>query len=249
MSLGEILSQIYLISAILGVGFITFNFITGQIGDAGDGGAGASALGAGGHDFGASDSGEHDFGAADMGGGHDLSSAQSEGPSGQLHQAMMATSAHSMALAPANMRSKAERTILCFLSPMGIAIGLAFFGLAGLLILANLPWIGWWSVGPALCFSFVVSSLFKACVRWMAKNMEVSTESRVDDLVGQVAEVNIPFKEGSTGEVIYVVGSKRYNAAARSYRRGASYARGSKVMILEVKQHMVLVEPYTDIVP
>jgi len=239
MFLGEILSQIYLISAILGVGFITFNFITGQIDGGGDGGAGA----------GASDSSGHDFGAADASSGHGLSSAQNEGPSGQLHQALMATSGHSLAVAPASVRSKAERTILSFLSPMGIAIGLAFFGLVGLLILANFPWIGLWSVGPALFFSFLVSSLFKACVRWMAKNMEVSTESRVDELVGQVAEVNIPFKEGSTGEVIYVVGSKRYNAAARSYRRGASYARGSKVMILEVKQHMVLVEPYTDIVP
>lgn len=236
MFLGEILSQIYLISAILGVAFITFNFITGQIADGDDGGAGAGA-------------GGHDFGAADASGGHGLTSAQSEGSSGQLQQAMLATGAHSVAVAPANVRSKAERTILGFLSPMGIAIGLAFFGLAGLLILANFAWIGWWSVGPALFFSFLVSSIFKACVRWMAKNMEVSTESRVDELVGQVAEVNIPFKEGSTGEVIYVVGSKRYNAAARSYRRGASYARGSKVMILEVKQHMVLVEPYTDIVP
>jgi len=261
---GDILSQVYLASAILGVGFIVFNFITGQLGDGGgdDGGA----AGQGGHDFGASDgggAGGHDFGASDSsGGGHDFGASDSGGAGGdagpggddsgfssmRLHQVMASSGSRAIVPGSETIRSKFGRTLLGFLSPMSIAISLAFFGLAGLVVLRMLPILGWLTLVPAILFSLLVSNGFKNGIRWMARSMEVSSESKVAELVGQVAEVNIPFKDGATGEVTYVVNSKRYNAAARPFKPGTVFARGAKVMIVDIKEdHTLLVEPYADV--
>jgi hypothetical protein len=258
---GDILSQVYLASAILGVGFIVFNFITGQLGDGGgdDGGA----AGAGGHDFGASDgggAGGHDFGASDSGGGgHDFGASDNGGGQGagdhnsgfdsvRLHQVMASSASRMIVPGSENVRSQLGRMLLGLLSPMGIAISLAFFGLAGLVLLHNLPFLGWLTLIPAVLFSLAISNAFKSAIRWMAKSMEVSSESKVAELIGQVAEVNIPFKDGCTGEVTYVVQSKRYNAAARPFKPGTIFARGSKVMIVDIKEdHTLLVEPYADV--
>jgi len=261
---GYILSQVYLASAILGVGFIAFNFITGQIDGGGDDGGGA---GAGGHDFGAADAGGggHDFGASeDGGGGHDFGAGGDDsggggddfGASGngngfnsmRLHQVMASSSSRAVVTGSENVRSKLGAVLLGLLSPTSIAISLAFFGLAGLVISRAMPFLGWVSLIPSILFSMLVTNSFKRTIRWAARSMDVSSESKDEDLIGQVAEVNIPFKDGSTGEVIYVVHSKRYNAAARPYKPGAEFARGSKVMIVDInKDHTLLVEPYADV--
>jgi hypothetical protein len=260
---GDLLSQVYLASAILGVGFIVFNFITGQVGD---GGGDGGAAGAGGHDFGASDgggAGGHDFGASDSsGGGHDFGASDSSGAGGdgnsaggedgfnslRLHQVMASSGSRAIVPGSETIRSKFGRTLLGFLSPMSIAISLAFFGLSGLVVLRALPFLGLLTLVPAVLFSLLISNSFKGAIRWAAKSMEVSSESKVAELVGQVAEVNIPFKDGATGEVTYVVNSKRYNAAARPFKPGTIFARGSKVMIVDIKEdHTLLVEPYADV--
>jgi membrane protein implicated in regulation of membrane protease activity len=111
-----------------------------------------------------------------------------------------------------------------------------------------MPFFGWLTVIPAVLISLLISNSFKTAIRFMAKSMDVSSESKVSELVGTVAEVNIPFKDGSTGEVTYVVHSKRYNAAARPFKPGTIFTRGSKVMIVDIKEdHTLLVEPYADI--
>jgi len=264
MPSGDILSQVYLASAILGVGFIVFNFITGQVGDGGgDDGGGA---GAGGHDFGASDGGSaggHDFGASDGGGGgHDFGASDTGGAGGdadsggdgdgfsslRLHQVMASSGSRAIVPGSETIRSKFGRTLLGFLSPMSIAISLAFFGLAGMVVLRAVPFLGWLSLVPAILFSLLISNSFKGAIRWAARSMEVSSESKEAELIGQVAEVNIPFNDGATGEVTYVVKSKRYNAAARPFKPGTAFKRGSKVMIVDIKEdHTLLVEPYADV--
>jgi membrane protein implicated in regulation of membrane protease activity len=247
---GDILSQVYLASAILGVGFVMFNFITGQIGDGGvDGGVAV-------HDGGGFDSGGaagHDFGAADSSGvgGHDAGASQGGSADGsdttRLNQVLVSTVSHTMLPGSENALSKLGQMLLGMLSPMGLAIFLAFFGLTGLFVLHTFPVVGYLSLIPAIVFSYCVSFTFKLFVRWLMKVTEVSSESKVGDLVGQVAEVNIPFNDGATGEITYVVGSKRYNSPAKPFKPGVTFTRGSKVMIVDIKDHLVLVEPYADV--
>src|SRR5262249_38685642 len=161
-----------------------------------------------GHDFGAS-AGGHDFGASDSsGGGHDFGASDSSGGDGgdgfnsmRLHQVMASSGSRAIVPGSETIRSKFGRTLLGFLSPMSIAISLACLGLARLVVVRLLPFLGWLSLVPAVLFSLLVSNGFKGAIRWAAKSMEVSSESKQAELVGQVAEVNIPFKDGSTGEI------------------------------------------------
>lgn len=271
-----ILAQIYLTSAILGSVFILFNFAMGQMDGGGDssgadGGQdfGAGDAGGGGHDFGASgDSGGQDFGASGESGGQDFgasgeSGGQDFGAGGggnssghnfnsssmKMHNILVqgASPKYTLVPDPDRNESKWGLFVLGLLSPMSIAMKMMIFGMSGALLMYLLPWIGFLSIPPAIFASWVGSNIFKQGVRYMMKHLETSSVSKVSDLVGQLAEVNIPFKDGSTGEVTYIVHSKRLNSAARPFKPGSDFKRGMQVMIVEVKDHMVLVEPYADV--
>ena len=257
------LGQIYLISALAGSIFIVLNFALGHIGDGGS----ADDGGAGGHDFGASDdagAGGHDFGASDDAGagGHDFGAGDS--PSGPvsasgahaLVSSALRASTGSYALS-AQTKGQLERSsqeqalisrigfvVLGLLSPMGISVFLAFFGLVGILVLRCLPLLGTFSLIPAIAVSMLVSKLFKLTVRWMMRNLQ-GTSVRVNELVGQVAEVNTPIKKGATGEITYVVNQQRQSSAAKAVKADVELERGAKVMIVDVQSPVLLVEPYT----
>jgi membrane protein implicated in regulation of membrane protease activity len=232
------LGQVYLASAILGVGFILFNFAMGQLGDGADTGPSDA-----GHDFGATDggaSGGHDFGANDDGGSSSPTNSQIS-----MHQLQITHGGRLLIPGADKVRSKFGQLVLGLLSPMGIAIYLAFFGLTGMILFSMMPWLSWITLIIANFASLAIANSFKNSVRWMAKHLDVSSELKMGDLVGQIAEVNIPFGDGSTGEVTYVVHSKLYNSPAKPFKSG-NFKRGSKVMIVEVQNSAVLVEPYLD---
>jgi hypothetical protein len=259
-----ILAQIYLTSAILGSAFIIFNFAMGRMDGGGDGSGadGGQDFGAGdtggGHDFGASgESGGQDFGAGGDGSGHDASAGDGGSSGGhdfnassmKMHNVLVqgASPKYTLVPDPDRSESKVGLFILGLLSPMSISMKVMFFGMTGVLLLYFLPWLGLLTIPPAMFAAWVGSNIFKQGVRWMMKNLETNTVSKVCDLVGQLAEVNIPFKDGSTGEVTYIVQSKRINSPARPFKPGCEFKRGMQVMIVEVKDHMVLVEPYADV--
>ncbi|PWT95203.1 MAG: hypothetical protein C5B53_11775 [Candidatus Melainabacteria bacterium] len=227
--------------------------------------------GAGGHDFGAGDdasAGGHDFGAGDDGsaGGHDFGAG--DNPSGApgsatgthaLVSSAMRASTGSYALRGMSPQAKGQLVshspeqalisrigfvVLGLLSPMGASIFLAFFGLVGLLVLRCLPILGPLSLVPAILASVFISSLFKLAMRWMMRHLQ-GTSVRVNDLVGQVAEVNIPIRKGATGEITYVVNSQRQSSAAKAVKADLDLERGARVMIVDVQSPVLLVEPYT----
>jgi len=232
------LGQVYLASAILGVGFILFNFAIGQLGDGAD-----ASPSDGGDDFGATDggaSGGHDFGANDDGGANLTTNNQMS-----MHQLQITHGGRLLIPGADSVRSKLGQAVLGLLSPMGIAIYLAFFGLAGLILLSMAPWLTWFTLIVANFVSLAIANSFKKSVRWMSRHLDVSSDLKMRDLVGQIAEVNIPFDDRSTGEVTYVVHSKLYNSPAKPFKTG-TFKRGSKVMIVEVQNSALLVEPYLD---
>ena len=66
------------------------------------------------------------------------------------------------------------------------------------------------------------------------------------DAIGHVAEVSASIGQGGTGEVTYVIGTTRFNAAAKSASSSETIKRGSKVLIVEREGHLVYVEPYQE---
>src|SRR5262249_35103901 len=118
------LGQVYVVCAAIGIGFVGFTFAIGQLDE-----CSADLVGTGGHDMGVG--GHHGEGGEDVGANNtSLIGHASAGHASRL---------------PVITRSRGNRILvlaLSFLSPMSIALNLAFFGLAGLFFGYLTPWLG-----------------------------------------------------------------------------------------------------------
>ncbi len=235
---GGIFGQIYLGTLVLGTGYLFFNVLLGNLDhDGGDGG----------HDGG--DDGGHCEAHGDAhahGDGHGDGDGDGDGDGhGDGDDSSMAKTG---ALPVVHHRSgKIVRFVLGVLSPIGISIWLTFFGLTGFVLMFSVPWLGAITLIPAFFVGTVASNTFKRMIRLMVRKMAVSTNAKVTDMVGHQAEVNTPITEGRVGEVTYVMGSKRYQSAAKPAKPGMEFPRGSKVMITHSEANLVLVEPWVSI--
>ncbi len=228
-----LLSQAYFMCTLVGGGFLVFNFVMGHMdegahdgGDHGgghDGGDGGHDGGDGGHD--GSDHGHDGDGHGDQG-----STTNRYGPVPLEH----------------SLQWKAGKFILSLLSPMSIAIFLAFFGLGGYAVGYLLPWLGFFTLIPAFLAGFIMIKVFKAAIGAMMRYGTSSSHMLQDEIIGHVAEVLIPIAENRPGEVTYVIQSKIYNSAARS-KPGVAINKGTKVMIVETDGPTVFVEPYKEL--
>jgi membrane protein implicated in regulation of membrane protease activity len=136
--------------------------------------------------------------------------------------------------------------ILGIFNPLSIATFLTFFGLAGAIasISLHLPEI--FSIPIAIFAGWVAVQVVVHSIAWLFENLGSSTEAKVADFVGRMAEVTIPIDVGKVGEVIYIINAKRYASAAKSIDPTVSFSKRSKVMIAEVRDHLIMVEPWTD---
>jgi membrane protein implicated in regulation of membrane protease activity len=130
------------------------------------------------------------------------------------------------------------------LSPMTISMFAAFFGLTGLFVGKVFPFIGAFSLVPAIVAGIMVSALLMKAFSWLFAKSNVSTNARIDDLIGQAGEVCVPINQGRTGEITCVMGSKRYNYPAIAAK--TAIAKGSRVIISDYKDGVVTVEPWED---
>lgn len=256
------LGQVYAVCAAIGSIFVIGSFVMGHIGDEGgghdDGGDFNGGDDGGGADFNAGDDGGGgtDFSAGDDGGGGTDFSAGDDGGAGTDFNAGGNGTNHRVVPISGRpvlgQRTAVSSTVamglfgllLTLLSPMTVCIYLAFFGLTGLVLAFSAPWMGYFTLIPSIAVSVGVSAAFKAMTQWMIKNMTTSTHQRESDLLGQMAEVNVPIHDGRMGEVTYVLNAKRMTASAQPAKAGVDFKKGSKVLIVGSKEHVVLIEPY-----
>ncbi|HEY9681165.1 MAG TPA: hypothetical protein V6C86_06270 [Oculatellaceae cyanobacterium] len=137
-------------------------------------------------------------------------------------------------------------SLLGLLNPLSIATFLTFFGLTGVIVsigfklpeIVSLPLAG---VAGWLAVQLVVHT-----IAWLFETMGSSSEARMEDLVGRMAEVTVPIGTGKVGEITYIIKSKRYASPAKAVDSTQPLTKRTKVMISEVQDHLMLVEPWTD---
>lgn len=137
-------------------------------------------------------------------------------------------------------------SLLGLLNPLSIATFLTFFGLTGVIVsigfklpeIVSLPLAG---VAGWLAVQLVVHT-----IAWLFETMGSSSEARMEDLVGRMAEVTVPIGTGKVGEITYIIKSKRYASPAKAVDSTQPLIKRTKVMISEVQDHLMLVEPWTD---
>lgn len=136
--------------------------------------------------------------------------------------------------------------ILGFLNPMSIATFLTFFGVCGFIASVAFNFPVFISLPVAVVSGWSAVQIMIHVIAWLFENLGSSSEAKMADLVGRMAEVTLPIGEGKLGEVTYIVKSKRYSSPAKSVDPALALTKRSKVMISEVADYVVLVEPWTD---
>ncbi|MBC7999173.1 MAG: hypothetical protein IAF58_14585, partial [Leptolyngbya sp.] len=128
-------------------------------------------------------------------------------------------------------------------SPTSMAIFLGFFGVTGMAIYK----LGLISLIPAILAGFIMRNVTMMMLRWFVQHSHVSTTTRVEEAIGYEALVCVSIQPGKTGEITYVLGSKRYNMPAKSETADHEFKRGSKVMISDIREGVVFVQPWQEI--
>lgn len=225
----------------------------GDSGDAGSadagemGGADAGEMGgADAGDVGSVDAG--DVGSAD---GGDFGSADG----GDFGSAEIRQVAHAGRHNLANVRTgviKRKRLdigllILKLISPYTITCFGFFFGLAGLITLKYLPFLGPLTLLPATISGVIGYNIMTALMNSLADSLYASSNYHEETIIGHKAEISIPIEPGRVGEIIYLAGKVRSTASARGADPTKSFAKGSKVMIANRQEDGVfLVESWTE---
>lgn len=132
-----------------------------------------------------------------------------------------------------------------FIHPMVIVGGITSFGGTGIVLSQ------YTAMSPSRVALFSLLSAFIilvivyfAYVRPM-KNSENSTSFSVQDLVGKIGEVVTPVPENGCGEILIRIGAGNTNQIAASLD-GEGLSMGSRVVVAEIKDHVLYVFPYEE---
>lgn len=119
-------------------------------------------------------------------------------------------------------------------SPMVIASFVASFGGLGI-IFHEIPATqkAWASAPLALVGAFLIAYMLVWFLRKLFGATQGSSESKLANIIGIVAEVITPIPENGVGEIAYVDRGTRYSAPARE-ETGALVAGGQAVKIVRV---------------
>lgn len=260
------LADVYIISTAIGSIYLAFSAAMGHLG--GDAGHGGEGLGHGhahsvgshsstgghaqlGHDSGhgsGHDSGHGDApsdGSTDTGSHPRLPSPLSSGH-GHGHSGTHADPATGIVHAQPRFAGILP-TLLTFLSPMTLSVFLAFFGLTGFVVIKLLPWLGLLTLVPAIVVAALVTQTMLRVFSWLLRSTDVSTVARMSEVIGQMAHISVPIKEGRTGEIVCEMGSKRYNFSAKALNSQQTFTSGARVIIADMRDGVAFVEPWDDV--
>lgn len=254
---GDLLTQVYAALMVFGWGFLILTFAMGGLGDHHGDGGGHHHLdnvhgldhvhGHGGFDHGhaigqhaghshvGNNGGAHGHsghsGAVHGQGGHDGHGASDEN---------LATNAHS---AMVGSRTSTYFKVLSIVNPMSVSTFMGMSGTTGLLCLMVVPMLGFLTLIPASIVGVCSVNVMRSIFAYLTRKLEVSNVVRSDEAIGHIAEVSAPIGEGRTGEVTYVIGTTRFNSAAKCSQQGCEIKKGDKVLITDKEGYLVMVEP------
>lgn len=136
--------------------------------------------------------------------------------------------------------------ILNLLNPMSISIFLSFFGICGLFLGMTVPALGQFTLLPSFIFGWLSAKIYFRIIHFISSRMQASSTIRVRELIGHMAVVTIPIEPEHIGQIEYVAQSKRQTSAAKALTPEASFQKGARVMISELGEYFVYVEPWTE---
>jgi len=128
------------------------------------------------------------------------------------------------------------------LSPVTIASFVTAFGAFGLIALGLFDTTARWSLAWAAAGGLVVAVIAHFAFGYLLIAPQGSSEVKLRDIVGAIAEVTTPIPADSVGEVAFVAQGGRMTYTAKS-AGGASIARGTTVVVEKVVGGVAVVRP------
>jgi hypothetical protein len=130
------------------------------------------------------------------------------------------------------------------LSPITVASFVTAFGAFGLIALGLFDTTARWSLAWAAVGGLVVAVIAHFAFGYFLIAPQGSSEVKMKDIVGAVAEVITPIPADSVGEVAFVAQGGRMTYTAKS-ASGISIARGTTVVIEKIVGGVAVVRPQT----
>lgn len=130
------------------------------------------------------------------------------------------------------------------LSPTKLSLFLFLFGAIGVVCLKFLP--VYLSLLPAAIGGWVLANWFFHFMGRTVARMDSSTNFRKESLIGSIGELTLSVQDGSLGEVVVSTGTSRYTAPARARKAEQSIKKLTKVIIVDIKDGIFLVEPFEE---
>jgi len=130
------------------------------------------------------------------------------------------------------------------LSTITIASFITAFGAFGILALQLFGVSSRWSLLVAAGGGVVIAAIVQLAFSYFLLKPQGSSEVRVSDIIGAVAEVITPIPAGNVGEIAFVARGGRITSPARS-ADGSAIPRGAIVRITQMIGSGVLVAPTT----
>jgi membrane protein implicated in regulation of membrane protease activity len=127
-----------------------------------------------------------------------------------------------------------------------MSIFLTFFGLSGIISIVAFPWLGAWSIIPALLVATFITRVSLSAMAWMTFRLNVSNVTRTADLIGLQGKVTIPIEPGGTGQITFAAKGIRRKSVARAFRPEATMITGQHIIIVDMTDKIAIVEPWSD---
>jgi membrane protein implicated in regulation of membrane protease activity len=222
------LEQIYMVSAAIGFVYVTVGAFLGQLG------------GSDGHHM---DAGHHIDHGGHVGNGHSAHSHSDH-------------SDHNLQTTGKNMQTGLSNTlhqgdtrvlsVLKFISPMTIAIFCFWFGIFGYGILHYIPILGYFSLVLSLPLAIIGTKIVRSMFSLLLRRVHSSTSFREEQLIGSSAEVTVSIPPGRLGEITYVINGARHTAASKSTNANQGISTNTKVIIIDIVDGILYVEPWRE---
>lgn len=131
--------------------------------------------------------------------------------------------------------------VVDYFNPTSVAIMLSLGGMVGFLCLQinSLPKL--LSLPCAIVVGLIARKVFFKLLEKFSEVATVSTAVSTETAIGGEATVCLPISSGRTGEVYYEIGGKRFNSSARAEDGNASFGRGQRVRVTDIKEGVFIV--------
>ena len=131
--------------------------------------------------------------------------------------------------------------VVDYFNPTSVAIMLSLGGMAGFLCLQISSFPKLLSLPCAILIGLVARKVFFHLLEKFSEIATVTTAVNTEAAIGAEATVCLPISQGHLGEVFYEIGGKRYNSSARALDENATFTRGQRVWVTDIKEGVFIV--------